>query len=69
MLSIDGNCTNHIWIMEDGPEGHSIGIRLDCGDSGTIYFSYEQAMDLSNQICQFMGVNEPFPDNKIDQTK
>ena len=33
--------TDHIWTMEDR-EGF-IGLRLDCGDAGTIYFTPEQA--------------------------
>lgn len=33
--------TDHIWTMEDR-EGF-IGLRLDSGDSGVIYFTKEQA--------------------------
>jgi hypothetical protein len=67
-LSLDGKSTNHIWIMEDGPETHPVGIRLDCGDAGTVYMSYDQCMELANQLCQTMGVAKPFPYAYIDQT-
>jgi hypothetical protein len=33
--------TDHIWTMEDKPG--FIGLRLDCGDAGTIYFTKDQA--------------------------
>jgi hypothetical protein len=36
--------TDHIWTMED-KEGF-IGLRLDCGDSGVIYFTPSQAADV-----------------------
>jgi hypothetical protein len=40
--------------MEDGPESHPIGIRLDCGDSGVVYLSREQAADLHFQLTRFL---------------
>lgn len=36
--------TDHIWTMEDKPG--FIGLRLDCGDSGVIYFTREQALSV-----------------------
>jgi hypothetical protein len=36
--------TDHIWTMEDRPG--FIGLRLDCGDAGVIYFTKEQAMSV-----------------------
>lgn len=33
--------TDHIWTMEDKPG--FIGLRVDCGDAGTIYFTPDQA--------------------------
>ena len=40
--------TDHIWTMED-KEGF-IGLRVDCGDHGVIYFTPQQAMSV---ICAF----------------
>lgn len=38
MAGIDRDyATDHIWTMEDR-EGF-VGLRIDCGDSGTIYFT------------------------------
>lgn len=54
-LRLHGKSTNHIWLMEDGTESHPIGVRLDCGDSGTVYFSREQAADLAKQLVDDMG--------------
>jgi len=53
-LFINGLATDHIWLMEDGPDTHPIGVRLDCGDSGTVYMSREQALDLAHQIQTFV---------------
>lgn len=53
-LVLNGLATDHIWLMEDGPATHPIGVRLDCGDSGTIYMSKEQARELANQIFAFV---------------
>jgi hypothetical protein len=36
--------TDHIWTMED-KEGF-IGLRVDCGDSGVVYFTPSQALDV-----------------------
>jgi hypothetical protein len=47
-LSLSGKATDHIWCMEDVP-GY-IGVRLDCGDSGTFYLTYEQATELAKQL-------------------
>lgn len=54
-LFIHGHSTDHIWLMEDGPESHPIGIRLDCGDSGAVYLSKLQARDLAEQLNDFIG--------------
>lgn len=43
--------TDHIWAMEDMPG--FIGLRLDCGDSGTIYFTPKQAI---NVIAELSGM-------------
>ena len=54
-LNLAGHATDHIWLMEDGPESHPIGIRMDCGDSGTVYVSREQAAELSSQLTAFLA--------------
>jgi hypothetical protein len=50
VLHLNGNATDHIWLMADGDEPHVIGIRMDCGDSGTVYVSRDQAKDLAEQL-------------------
>lgn len=52
-LVLNGKATDHIWLMEDGPPSHPIGVRLDCGDSGTVYLSRSQALDLAEQLNHF----------------
>lgn len=52
-LFVHGKATDHIWTMED-KEGF-IGVRFDCGDSGTLYLSRDQATDLLQQLGQFLG--------------
>lgn len=49
-LSLNGRATDHIWLMEDGPGSHPIGVRMDCGDSGVVYMSRNQAADLASQL-------------------
>jgi hypothetical protein len=49
-LHLSGKATEHIWLMADGDEPHVIGIRMDCGDSGTVYCTREQAADLAAQL-------------------
>lgn len=56
-LAMKGICleyaTDHIWTMEDKP-GY-IGLRLDCGDSGVIYLTKDQAASviaaLAGHLC------------------
>lgn len=52
-LRLNGKCTDHIWLMEDGEAPHTIGVRMDCGDSGTVYLTPKQALDLGNQLLKF----------------
>jgi hypothetical protein len=52
-LSLSGKSTDHIWLMED-VEGY-IGIRMDCGDSGTVYVTKAQAKDLAEQLLSFLA--------------
>ena len=52
-LHLNGNATDHIWCMADGDEPNVIGVRMDCGDSGTVYLTREQAADLSEQLAIF----------------
>lgn len=64
-LYLAGKAGNPIWLMEDGEEPHVIGIRLDCGDSGVIYVTREQAMDLAKQL---MSTAAPDPPRAIPTT-
>jgi hypothetical protein len=36
--------------MQDGQEPYVIGVRMDCGDSGTVYLTREQAAELADQL-------------------
>jgi hypothetical protein len=54
-LTLAGHATNQIWIMEDGPESHPIGIRLDEGDSGAVYLSRAQGRELAAQLLKSCG--------------
>jgi hypothetical protein len=42
-LSVSGHSTDHIWAMEHDEE---IGLRFDCGDSGTLMLSKSQALNV-----------------------
>jgi hypothetical protein len=57
-LCLHGNATDHIWIMVDGDEPNVIGVRMDCGDSGTVYMSRDQAKDLVEQLQDVLQGNE-----------
>lgn len=57
-LKLEGRSTDHIWLMEDGPDSHPIGVRMDRGDSGVVYLSYSQAKDLSEQLSSFTNAKE-----------
>lgn len=61
-LSIQGQATDHIWTMEDGPESHPIGLRLDCGDSGVVYLSNDQA----EKVVDSLGVHVEKPVTEHD---
>lgn len=56
-LTLNGQATDQIWIMEDGPESHPIGIRLDEGDSGAVYLSRSQGRELAAQLLKSCGIN------------
>lgn len=43
--------TDHIWTMEDKPG--FVGLRIDCGDSGVVYFTKSQARDVAEQMSSF----------------
>jgi len=48
--------TDHIWTMEDR-EGF-IGLRLDCGDAGVIYFTKEQASEVVAAFSMHLAYNK-----------
>lgn len=50
-LRLNGKCTDHIWLMEDGAERHVIGVRMDCGDSGTVYLTRERKLLICLSNC------------------
>jgi hypothetical protein len=52
-LILQGKATDMIWLMDGGEEPHTIGIRLDDGDSGVVYVTPEQAKDLAGQLLEF----------------
>lgn len=54
-LHLQGNCTDHIWLMLDGEEPNVIGLRMDCGDSGTVYLSRSQAVFLVEELGLFLA--------------
>lgn len=54
-LVLNGKATDHIWLMEDGKEPHAIGLRMDCGDSGVVYLTREQAIYLSKELARFVA--------------
>jgi len=51
-LSLSGKSTDHIWAMED-VEGY-IGLRLDCGDAGAVYFTKEQAKKVIENLLAML---------------
>ena len=53
-LHLSGKATDHIWLMED-VEGY-IGIRMDSGDSGTVYLRPLQAKYLAEELLRFLVV-------------
>jgi len=55
-LWLQGRSTDLIWLMMDGEEPHCIGIRMDCGDSGTVYVTRQQAEDLIGQLRGMLDV-------------
>jgi hypothetical protein len=48
--------TDHIWTMEDKPG--FIGLRVDCGDGGVVYFTKSQARDVAEQLAAFANDQE-----------
>jgi len=58
-LRLDGEATDHIWLMEDRPG--LIGIRMDCGDSGVVYVTPSQAKDLATQLTCVLRQMTPQP--------
>ena len=49
-LNLAGQSTDHIWAMQ---HEDLIGLRLDCGDSGTVLFSRSQAKEVIETL-QYM---------------
>ena len=45
--------TDLIWTMEDKPG--FIGLRVDCGDAGTIYFTSDQARQVVEAFQKHLG--------------
>lgn len=53
-LRLNGKSTDLVWLMADGNEPHVIGIRMDCGDSGTVYLTRDQAKNLAEQLLDML---------------
>lgn len=66
-LLLQGNSTDHIWIMTDGEEPHAIGVRMDCGDSGAVYLTRAQAAELAQGLTAILAVS-PAPGGSSEPT-
>lgn len=51
-LFLYGEAKGPIWAMEDRPG--LIGLRLDCGDAGTVYLTKEQAGEVIARLQPFL---------------
>lgn len=51
-LFVNGDATDNIWTMGDARG--KLGIRFDCGDSGVIYVTRDQAEDLRVQLGKWL---------------
>jgi hypothetical protein len=39
-----------VWRRNQKLELLNLGVRMDCGDSGAVYLTHEQAADLADQL-------------------
>ena len=53
-LRIEGRAGSPIWLMEDGTEPATIGLRLDDGNAGVVYFTREQATELRDMLTRYL---------------
>ena len=55
-LSIQGKSTDHIWGMVYVIDNvDMIGLRLDCGYSGTVYFTKAQAYNVIDTLNSLLS--------------
>lgn len=53
-LHINGQATDNIWGMVHEPE-HRIGLRVDCGDAGTLFLTKSQAHDVIDTLNSLLS--------------
>jgi hypothetical protein len=53
-LTLSGYATDQVWAMQDGPETHPIGLRLDSGDAGVVYMSVSQAKEIIKTLLSLI---------------
>jgi hypothetical protein len=51
-LHLAGHATDHIWGMAHGDD--CIGLRVDCGDAGTLYMTKEQAREVIDTLLALL---------------
>ena len=51
-LFLYGEAKGPIWAMQDRPG--LIGLRLDCGDGGTVYLTKEQAREVIAELQHWL---------------
>jgi hypothetical protein len=50
-LVLNGRATDHIWGMAHEVDGETLyGLRVDCGDAGTLYLTKSQAHDVIDTL-------------------
>lgn len=55
-LQLQGKATDHIWGMVHAEEGVPyIGLRVDCGDSGTLYLTRSQAHEVIETLNSLLS--------------
>lgn len=52
-LEVRGYATDHIWALTN--EAGEIGLRFDCGDSGTLFLTKRQAHEVINVLNEVLS--------------
>lgn len=66
-LFLAGKSTDHIWAMCDGVKPAIIGLRLDCGDCGAVYFTPSQAQDTVDTLNAMIMQWEEFQEKEKEK--